>query len=68
LDNPGRFLKLPAQYLVVLALGLRAMLSSRGSALSRQTKVLVDNELAADGVGGGTEREANDDSLERKLV
>lgn len=40
---------------------LLAIGSTRRGALSRQTQVLVDDELAGDGVGGGTEGKANDD-------
>lgn len=37
------------------------LLSAGGRALSRKTEVLVDKELAADGVGGGAQSKGHDD-------
>lgn len=47
--------------LLLLAVGLAVVLGAPRGALSRQAEVLVDDELAADRVGGSAEGEANDD-------
>lgn len=50
--------------LLLLAVGLAVALTVVGAprgTLSRQAEVLVDDELAADRVGGSAEGEANDD-------
>lgn len=47
---------------MTLALTVTAVSLAGRSALSSETEVLVDNELAGDGVTGSTESEADDDS------
>ena len=53
--------------LLLLAVGLAVVLGAPRGALSRQAEVLVDDELAADRVGGGAEGEANDDGWYGRL-
>lgn len=53
--------------LLLLAVGLAMVLDAPRGALSRQTEVLVDDELAADRVGGSAEGEANDDGWYGRL-
>jgi hypothetical protein len=48
--------------LVLLALTVTTVCLARSRALSSETEVLVDDELAGDGVTGSAESEANDDS------
>jgi hypothetical protein len=45
-----------------VTLAVTTVLLARGRALSSETQVLVDDELAGNGVTGSTESEANDDS------
>jgi hypothetical protein len=50
-------------YLVTLTLTLTvASIVAASRTLSGQTEVLIDDELARDGVAGSAESEANDDS------
>lgn len=47
---------------MLLALTVTAVCRTRSRALSSETEVLIDDELAGDGVAGSAESEANNDS------
>jgi hypothetical protein len=47
---------------LVLLATVTVVCLARGGALSSETEVLVDDELAGNGVAGSTESEANNDS------